>query len=74
MNIVNVGDVYQVYGDGIKTYREIPLGTYEVEFNQMKGFYLSKRSELRVSEEKVYGSHLKKVNKILDAFARGTAI
>jgi len=40
MNIVNAGSRYQVYGEDVKTFRNLPVGSYNVEFNKMTGFYL----------------------------------
>lgn len=38
MNIVNAGSRYQVYGEDVKTYKELPIATYSVGFNPMMGF------------------------------------
>ena len=57
MNIVNV-----------KTYKRLPLMSFEICFNKMAGFYLSSRSDLAVNEEKIYGNHEVKVNKVLNSF------
>ena len=35
MNIVNAGSRYQVYGEDVKTYKELPIATYSVGFNPM---------------------------------------
>lgn len=40
MNIVNAGSRYQVYGEDVKTYKELPIATYSVGFNPMMGFGL----------------------------------
>lgn len=40
MNIVNAGSRYQVYGEDVKTYKELPIATYSVGFNPMMGFWL----------------------------------
>lgn len=68
MNIVKVGTNYQVYGDGLQTYKRLPSNTYSVEFSKMQGFFLSERSSLEVKEEKVYGDHERKVEKVLNSF------
>lgn len=68
MNIVSAGSRYQVYGEDVKTYKELPLGCYNIEFNKMTGFYLSERQELDANEEKIYGNHEVKVAKVLNSF------
>lgn len=70
MNIVNAGSRYLVYGEDVKTYHELPVGTYEVNFNQMQGYSLAIRPNLLVKEDKVYGASIRKVEKVLDAFER----
>lgn len=68
MNVVNSGNTYQIYGDALKTYKQLPLGTYEVCFHKMMGFSLSLRDDLEVNEEKIYGSTPEKVEKVLRGF------
>lgn len=48
MNIVNAGSRYQVYGEDVKTYKELPIATYSVGFNPMMGFWLIKHDCGRV--------------------------
>ena len=68
MNIVNAGSRYQIYGEDVKTYKRLPLMSFEICFNKMAGFYLSSRSDLAINEEKIYGNHEVKVNKVLNSF------
>ena len=68
MNVVNSGDRFQIYGEGLKTYKKLPLGTYEVIFNKMTGFYLTTHNDLNIQEEKIYGSTPTKVEKVLKSF------
>ena len=68
MNVVHSGNTFQIYGDALKTYDKLPLGTYEVCFHKMMGFYLSAHNDLVVNEEKIYGSTPAKVEKILRSF------
>ena len=69
MNVVNSGSRYQIYGEDLKTFEQLPNGAYEVCFNKMTGFYLVSHSDLTVNEEKIYGSYQRKVDKVLDSFA-----
>lgn len=68
MNVVHSGDTYQIYGDTLKTYDKLPVGTYEVNFSKFTGFYLSAHNDLVVTEEKIYGSSPEKVEKVLRSF------
>lgn len=68
MNIVNAGSRYQVYGEDVKTFRNLPVGSYNVEFNKMTGFYLTARHDLTVTEDKIYGSSSAKVDKVMKSY------
>lgn len=68
MNIVNAGSRYQVYGEDVKTFRDLPIGSYNVEFNKMTGFYLTARHDLTVTEDKIYGSSSAKVDKVMKSY------
>lgn len=68
MNIVNSGSQYQIFGEDLKTFKELPVASYEVCFHPMKGFFLQLRADLQVKEEKVYGAHERRVEKVLNAF------
>lgn len=69
MNIVISGSRVQVYGEEVQTFKQLPVGNYEVVFNMMQGFYLIKSHELEVKEARVYGNTVTKVAKCLDGFA-----
>lgn len=68
MNVVNSGSRFQIYGEDVKTYRTLPVGSYEIEFNKFTGFYLSSRPDLITNEDKIYGDHDVKVNKVMRSF------
>ena len=51
MNIVQSGSRLQVYGEDVQTFKEIPVGSYDVCFNKMTGFYLSTRYDLEANED-----------------------
>lgn len=67
MNIVSSGERYMVYGDDVKTYKTLPVDTYQLCFNKMTGFYLTRHEDLTVSE-KVYGPYARKVTKVMKTF------
>lgn len=69
MNIVNAGSRYQVYGEDVKTYNELPVATYTVSFHPQMGFWLTKHNDLSVNEGTIYGNHARRAEKILKSFA-----
>ena len=38
MNIVNAGARYQVYGEDVQTYKELPVATYTIGYHPQMGF------------------------------------
>lgn len=72
MNVVHAGENYQIYGESLKVYSELPVRAYEVRFNKMTGFSLGAHPDLSLGEEKIYGNHKAKVKKSLDSFKRAT--
>ena len=69
MNIVNAGSKYIVYGEDVQTYKNLPVGTYDVSFNKMTGFFLSKRNDVTVVEDKIYGDQQRRLDKVLGGYA-----
>ena len=70
MNVVQTGDTLRIYGSAMQTYDQLPVGTYEVCFDKFSGFYLKTRNDLEVNEEKIYGCSERKVEKVLNSFAK----
>lgn len=68
MNIVNAGSRYQVYGEDVQTFKELPIATYSIGYHQQMGFWLVKHNDLEVNEERIYGSHSRKVDKVFNSF------
>lgn len=68
MNIVVAGSRVQVYGEDVQTYKLLPNGSYDVCFNKMTGFWLTPRHDLEAHENKIYGSHARKVDKVVRSF------
>ena len=68
MNIVNSGERFMVYGEEVKTYKELPANTYRLCCDPMSGFYLTLHNDLEVNE-KVYGLYAKKVDKVMHTFS-----
>jgi hypothetical protein len=68
MNVVNSGSRYQIYGEDVKTYKRLPIASYEVDFHKMIGFFLTARPDLVANEDKIYGNHEKRVDKVMQSF------
>ena len=77
MKIVNTGNTYRLYGDDLKSYDKLPAQCYTVRCSQMSGFYLEKHADINVNEDKIYGCHLEKIDKVLrnfNAFKRNLGV
>lgn len=68
MNIIKAGSRYQIYGEDLNTYDKLPVRSYDVAFHKMQGFFLVARPDLIVKEEKVYGNHRQRVQKVMRSF------
>lgn len=67
MRVVNTGNAYKIYDNSMKTFNQLPAQAYLVNFDKMSGFFLSGFDEISV-QEKVYGVHLEKTEKVLKSF------
>lgn len=70
MNVIKVGNTYEIYSDAVETFGMLPAKTYIVRFSEMSGFFLEEYNDLEEKEEKVYGVHEAKVNKVLRSFKK----
>lgn len=68
MKVINYGKNYELYEDGLKTYDVLPAKTYKVFFSKMTGFYLYEVDDFEIKEEKVYGNHEPKLNKVFNSY------
>lgn len=68
MKIIETGTTYKVYGEDLVVLDSLPVQTYKVGFGQFTGFFLEKQCDLEVKEEKIYGVHEQKADKVLDRF------
>lgn len=69
MKVVAQDNIYEIYGDSLKTYEGLPPQVYNVRFTKQSGFYLEKAAPLEIKEQKVYGVHEAKCQKVLKNFA-----
>ena len=70
MRVIGYGSNFEIYGNDLQTYDKLPAGTYAVKFNPMSGFSLKKVDDFKQLEEKVYGNHAEKIEKVIEAFNR----
>lgn len=68
MQVINYGSNFEIYEDDLKTYDQLPAGTYNVKFNPMSGFSLKKTDDFKQAEEKIYGNHIAKIEKVFKSF------
>ena len=67
MKAINTGNSYHLYDNSVKTFDLLPAQSYNVCFNPKQGFWLEAAQELTVNE-KIYGVHMEKVDKVYNAF------
>ena len=67
MQVVNTGNTYKIYDDSLKTFNQLPVQAYLVDFDKMSGFYLQRFDDITINE-KIYGVHTKKCQKVLKSF------
>ena len=70
MKAISTGNQYLIYDDSLRTYDQLPAQAYRVCCSRQQGFFLEKYIEPDPREEKIYGDHMPKVNKVMNSFAR----
>ena len=68
MKVINTGNRYEIHSDMMKTHDQLPAQVYSVAFDKMRGFALYRHADIEINE-KVYGVHEEKVEKVLRSFA-----
>lgn len=68
MKVINYGPNFEIYSDDLKTFDNLPPATYKVAFNPMSGFSLVQADNFEIIEEKIYGNHLEKIDKVLRSY------
>lgn len=69
MKVITTGSTHRIYPDDLKTSDELKVGVYQVNFSPQTGFSLSDAPALEAGEEKIYGPHQSRVDRILNAYA-----
>ena len=67
MQVLNTGTVYRIYDESMRAFTQLPPGVYKIAFNPMAGYSLIKSDPIEINE-KIYGNHLKKVEKVYNSF------
>lgn len=67
-NIISTGDTYRIHGSEVSLHNQLPAGTYRVAFSPMSGYSLTRLEDLSVGEEKTYGAHPHKLERIGRAY------
>lgn len=70
MKVISTGNTFKVFDDTLRTYDEFPAQSYVVRFSKLEGFYLERYVDIEINEDKIYGVHINKVNKVLNSFDR----
>ena len=68
-SIISTGNTYRIFDTGVETHNLLPVQTYRVEFSMFEGFSLKKVDMLTVGDEKVYGSHTSRLDRISQAYS-----
>jgi hypothetical protein len=68
MKVISTGSKFDIYPDDLKSFDKLPADYYIVRFNPKAGFFLEKYSEFQMTETKIYGVHLDKVEKVIASF------
>ncbi len=68
MKAISSGNTYEIFDDSLRTFDSLPTQTYVVRFSKNRGFFLEKYVDIEITENKIYGAHLDKVNKVLRSF------
>ena len=66
--IISTGNTYRMFDSSVQTHSTLPVGTYSVQFSPLSGFSLQKTEDLIIGEDKIYGDHGKKIERIIRAY------
>lgn len=70
MKVISYGTQHEIYPDDLKTGDALLPATYKVNFHPMKGFWLDEIIDFENKEEKVYGNHEEKIDKVFNSYER----
>lgn len=70
MKAVSTDSRYIIYDDNLRVFDRLPAQSYKICCSRQQGFYLEKYIEPDAREEKIYGDHTAKVERVMKSFAR----
>ncbi len=70
MKAIKIGTKVEIYNDTVATYDRLPAKTYIIRFAKLSGFYLDEYSDIDVAEDRIYGNHVQKAQKVLRSFGQ----
>ena len=70
MKAIKIGTKVEIYNDTVTTYDRLPAKNYIIKFEKLSGFYLDEYADIAVKEDKVYGGHMQKAEKVLRSYEK----
>lgn len=70
MKAIKTGTSVKIYDDSIKIFNQLPSRSYIVRFEKMTGFYLDEYTDIQAGEIRIYGDHMRKVQKAVHAYEK----
>ncbi len=70
MKAIKIGTKVEIYNDTVITYDRLPAKNYIIKFEKLSGFYLDEYANIAVKEDKVYGGHMQKAEKVLRSYEK----
>lgn len=67
MQVISSGTRYTIHDSSIQTHNQLPAKVFKINFSQQTGFSLVESDPI-VIDEKIYGTHLEKVEKVYHSF------
>lgn len=70
MKAIKIGTKVEIYNDTVTTYDRLPAKNYIIKFEKLSGFYLDEYADIAVKEDKIYGGHMQKAEKVLRSYEK----
>ena len=68
MKVIKTGGSYEIFDNELETYDMLPVQSYVLRCSPLRGFYLESYSGIEIKEQKIYGVHIEKAEKVLRSF------